>query len=224
MKKSILLTSLFVLLFSACIKDDFIMDTVDSVLRITSTVDTIALESSFQFEFMYLNNVGQSEAVNAEWQSSNPDIISINNSGLAQGLQIGTSTISVEYSDGNNLLKDSMEVNVGENTTISTSTKMGSIATTSTYKLTGDFTISEDGDDLLITFDSNYEASTALPGLYVYLTNNPNTTANAFEIGAVQIFSGMHEYRISGVNINDYSHLLYFCKPFTVKVGDGEIL
>ena len=199
------------------------MDTVDSVLRITNSADTIAVGSSFQFDFLYLNNVGQAESVNAEWKSSNSDVISINNEGLAQGLQIGTSTITVEYNDGNNTLNDSVEVQVGENTSVSTSQRSGSIATTSSYKLTGDFTLSEEGGNLVLAFGADYEASTALPGLYVYLTNNPNTTANAYEIGAVQVFSGAHEYQISGVDIDEYRYVLYFCKPFTVKVGDGEI-
>ncbi|MEM9549152.1 MAG: hypothetical protein AAGA77_24405, partial [Bacteroidota bacterium] len=62
-----------------------------------------------------------------------------------------------------------------------------------------------------------------LPGLYVYLTNNRNTTANALEIGAVEVFNGAHTYTVEDVGINDYKFLLYFCKPFNVKVGDGEI-
>ena len=66
-----------------------------------------------------------------------------------------------------------------------------------------------------------YELS--LPGLYAYLTNNPSTVNNAFEIGRVETFSGAHSYRISGVGLNDYDDLLYWCKPFSVKVGDGEM-
>ena len=30
-------------------------------------------------------------------------------------------------------------------------------------------------------------------------------------------------HRISGVGLNDYDYLLYWCKPFSVKVGDGEM-
>ena len=72
-------------------------------------------------------------------------------------------------------------------------------------------------------FGDDYQASTSLPGLYVYLTNNPATANNAFEIGRVEIFNGAHSYRISGVGLNEYDYLLYWCKPFSVKVGDGEI-
>ncbi len=199
------------------------MDSIDPVVRITSTVDTIALNSSFLFDFVYLNNVGQAETVNATWSSGDPSIISIDNQGLAQALQIGSTTISVEYNDGNNMLKDETEVHVGDNTVMTILKRSGSIATTSSYKLTGDFSLCEDGNDLVLEFEGNYEASTALPGLYVYLTNNPSTTSNAYEIGAVETFSGQHTYRISNITINDFNYVLYFCKPFNVKVGDGEI-
>lgn len=224
MKQLFLSLAILVFLLSSCIKDDFIMDTVEPVLRITSSVDTIALNSSFSFDFQYLNNIGQEEPVNATWQSSNPDIISIDGQGTAEALQLGSSTISVSYSDGENTLTDAREVHVGNNTVMSVLERSGTIQTTSSYRLTGDFTLREEGDGVILEFGNDYEASSSLPGLYVYLTNNPNTTANAVEIGAVQVFSGQHAYQVPDVGINDYNYVLYFCKPFNVKVGDGEIM
>ena len=70
---------------------------------------------------------------------------------------------------------------------------------------------------------TDLDGATSLPGLYVYLTNNPSTVNNAYEIGRVETFNGAHSYRISGVGLNEYDYLLYWCKPFSVKVGDGEI-
>ena len=104
-----------------------------------------------------------------------------------------------------------------------TQAKSGQITTTSSYALSGDFSLTAENNDLVLAFDENYNASTALPGLYIYLTNNPSTISGALEIGKVQTFSGVHSYTIPNVDINEYSHVLYFCKPFNVKVGDGEI-
>ena len=101
--------------------------------------------------------------------------------------------------------------------------RSGAIRTTSSYLLEGSFTLRQDGNDIVLEFADNYRASTSLPGLYVYLTNNPSTSNNAFEIGRVETFEGAHSYRISGVGLNDYDYLLYWCKPFSVKVGDGEM-
>lgn len=212
-----------VFFFTACIKDDFVFDTVDPLLRIDRSVDTLALGADFQFTALYLNNIGVAEEVGILWQSSAPDIISINNNGLATALQNGNAIISATFNDGNQLLEDAIEVHTGEETVTVSSERSGQINTTSSYELVGDFTLSAEGSELVLSIADNYRASTALPGLYVYLTNNPNTIANAYEIGAVETFEGAHTYTLDDVELNDYNYVLYFCKPFNVKVGDGEI-
>ena len=157
------------------------------------------------------------------WQSSAPEIISIDPNGLALGLQVGGATITATFNDDGQLVQDSIQVHVGEQTVIVNTARSGTIATTSSYLLEGDFTLSALGNDIELSIADNYRASTALPGLYVYLTNNPNTIASAYEIGPVTTFSGAHSYTIPAAGLNDYNYVLYFCKPFNVKVGDGEI-
>ena len=208
---------------SSCIGDDFIDDAVDPEIRITTLIDTIAFGTSFQFEFSYLNEVGKEEPVSALWTSSSPEIISINETGLAEALQEGSSDIRVEFQGDGFIVEDQLEVIVGARTVSSSLERMGTIRTTSSYVLEGDFVVKPDSNNLIIEIGDNYRASTSLPGLYIYLTNNPNTTNGALEIGAVQVFSGSHSYIVSEVALNDYSYLLYFCKPFNVKVGDGKI-
>lgn len=214
-----------VLFASACIKDDFVDDFVEPTLKITNPIDSIAKDSLYQFEVMYLNNIGIKEQVNANWNSSNTSVLSIDQNGLANAIMLGSSTISVEYDNGTNLLKDSINVGVGLSTSVpNPMVKSGMVNSTSSYTLTGSFELKENGNDLILEFASDYVASTSLPGLFIYLTNNPNSTSGAYEIGAVQIFSGAHSYNIPNTGINDHTHVLYFCKPFNVKVGDGEIL
>lgn len=101
--------------------------------------------------------------------------------------------------------------------------KFGELQTSSSYLLLGDFTLTQDGADLLLEFADNYDADTGLPGLFVYLSNSTTTNANAIEIQAVQVFSGAHSYTIPNININDYQYVLYFCKPFNQRVGHGLI-
>ena len=213
------------ILFIGCIKDDILSDTIDPVLRLTQKAEAIAIDESFQFEFIYLNNVGKEESIIATWGSSASEVISISQEGLATALSAGNATIFIEYQDENTLLRDTINVEVGEETieVEEPQVKSGEINTTSTYALSGDFVLTAEDENLVLTFDANYNASTALPGLYVYLTNNPNTISGAFEIGKVETFSGAHSYTLPNVDINEYSHILYFCKPFNVKVGDGEI-
>ena len=90
--------------------------------------------------------------------------------------------------------------------------------------LAGDFTLTDDNGDLTLSLAENYVASSNLPGLYVYLSNNPNSSANAYEIGAVTVFNGAHTYDLPDtIGIYDYQYLLYYCKPFSAKVGVGTI-
>jgi hypothetical protein len=212
------------ILLQACIGDDYINDTVDPDLRITSRVDTIEINSTFQFEHIYFNNIGAEEEIEVVWRSSNSDIIDITPAGSADALILGSATITVEADVANQTIIDEIIVNVGNETTVGMSaSKEGQIKTTSSYALTGDFIFSEFDDGVMLSLEDNYQASTALPGLYIYLSNNRNSIANALEIGKVTTFSGAHSYDIPNVGIDDYDFIVYFCKPFNVKVGEGEL-
>ncbi len=223
--KYVLFGAIFGLGLSGCIGDDIIFDEVDPEIRIMNPVDSIALGSSYQFFNVYFNNVGQPQTVPVAWSSSDPDVISINDDGLAAALQNGSAIISVTYSGGSVPVQASVEVGVGENTVIIPTFRYGTVISTSSYLLEGDFELEDIGGGAIeLRLASNYKASTSLPGLYIYLSNNPSTSVGALEIGAVTVFSGAHSYTLDGVGINDYAYVLYYCKPFNVKVGDGEII
>lgn len=221
-----LLLFLFPFFLVSCIGDDFVEDFVEPVLRITATTDSLQINTSFQFRALYFNNVGQEVAIQGNWASTNSDILAITPEGEATAVSAGEATLTVSYDDGTATLEASTDVVVSALPVVvgpSFDTISGSIATTTFYQLEGDFELAETGDGLQLSFASNYQASTALPGLYVYLSNNPNSIANALEIGAVTVFNGEHSYDIPMVGLNEYSHLVYFCKPFNVKVGDGAL-
>lgn len=215
-----------ILFFGSCIGDDIIEDRVDPVVRISNPVDSIELNTTYQFEANFFNNVGKAETQNLVWSSSDVGIIEISESGLANAKELGIAIISVDgTATSGELVHDERMVVVGNSTTVVTQIeRTGTIATTSSYQLEGDFSMENINGVLTLSFADNYRASTALPGLYVYLTNNPTTTSGAYEIGKVEVFSGAHTYEFpSSVDIMDYEYVLYFCKPFSVKVGDGQM-
>lgn len=223
-KTAIIPLTIFLSLLAGCIGNDFVFDAVDPVLRIMNPVDSLGLNDSYPFDFTYLNNVGQEDPnVSVLWESNQPDVVSIEQSGLATALKAGTATIKVSANIGDSLLvADSLEVFVGDNTVVSNSDRTGQLRTTTFYTLEGDFTLSDEDGELTLSLSDNYKASSGLPGLYVYLTNNPNTTNGAIEIGEVKIFEGAHSFEVpSGVELKEFQYVLYFCKPFNVKVGDG---
>ena len=213
-------------LLQGCIGTDVIDDLVTEKVEISNPLISLKVGDSFDLNYRYLNTVGMSESANVRWESSNEDIITINNEGRATAITHGSSTIKVTLVD-NDLVMDEIDVKAGDQTVLAVAgTKLGTIASTSSYELMGDFSIANADGGVDISVAENYVASEALPGLYVYLSNNPSTVDGALEIGAVTVFSGAHTYNVTAENltVDSYAYLLYFCKPFNVKVGHGEIL
>lgn len=230
MKNSILFALLLSSLLWSCIGDDFINDFVEPEIRLNTTPDSLTIDSTFRYSARYFNNVGVETTVSFDWLSSDPAVASVDALGNVTAHTLGTVEISASYSDGMNTASAMSMLHTAE-TPITIvpeepDTLVGRVETTTFYELEGDFTLREDLDEgtIVLSFVDDYRADTALPGLYVYLSNNPNSTANAYEIGEVTTFSGAHQYTIPEVAIDQYAYVLYFCKPFNVKVGDGEIV
>ena len=222
--KIMLLLACTFALFSSCIQDDFIEDRVDPVIRINTQVESIEVNTTFQFEFTYLNEIGQAEPVQAIWTSADENIISIDEAGLATALMPGQTTIHVLFENEEISVSDEILVEVGESTTIiEVEDFSGFIETTTFYTLEGSFDLVNVDDGLELNIMEDYRASSSLPGLYLYMSNNENSIANALEIGRVTVFSGAHSYEIPDVAIDEYKFLVYFCKPFNVKVGEAKL-
>ena len=219
---------LFSFIIVGCVGDDFIDDRVDERLSIDNPIDEIQVNDTYQLNVTFFNNIGQPESTNISWSSSNTAVATISSTGLLTAISEGTTSlrITADLENGSSISEEK-EITVTADPVDNSDpvTKSGTIITTSSYTLTGDFTISEitDSQSLDLEIMSNYQASSSLPGLYLYLSNNPNSISGAFEVGAVQVFSGAHSYEIPDTGVNEYKYLLYWCKPFSVKVGHGEI-
>ena len=210
-----------------CIGEDIRFDAVPEEIRFLNPVESMAVSETYQLKVTYFNNIGEPEEANVIWSSDNTLVASVNTSGLVTGISEGTTTIRAKVILNNNqAIENAIKINITtESVTQNTTIKTGTIATTSSYLLQGTFTLSkiENTNNLELSIDSNYRASTSLPGLYLYLSNNPNSINGAYEVGAVSVFQGAHTYIIENIGINDFAYLLYWCKPFSVKVGDGKI-
>ncbi len=217
-----LFTMIFIFI-QGCIGDDFLDDRVDPVLRIENPLQSLSTDTLVQLDFIFRNNVGQNELIEAEWSSEDESIATVNSLGVLEGLSMGTTTIYLRTTYEGEDLEDSFTLEISQETVVEEmgEERTGNIDPSSFYPLDGDFKLTEEEGNLILEFEANYNADTALPGLYVYLTNNPNSIAAALEISEVTIFNGAHSYEIPNVGLFDYSHVLYFCKPFNIKVGDG---
>ncbi|MEP1094403.1 MAG: Ig-like domain-containing protein [Cyclobacteriaceae bacterium] len=212
-------------LLMGCIGEDIVLDEVDPVVQLVNPIVNLRISDSFQLDYMFLDNVGMPVTpTSITWVSSDESIATVNATGILMGLANGTVTISVSATTGD--LEGEAEITFtvsDQPTELVISERTGVIRTTSSYVLSGDFLLRMEGDDLMLDISDNYRADTGLPGLFVYLSNNPNTISGAHEIAAVTTFSGEHSYTISNAGLFDYNYVLYYCKPFNVKVGDGTI-
>lgn len=222
---------LFTGLLTTCIGDDVVDDYVAPQIRITNPVVEIEAGTTYRFESSFLNNVGREEAVRPQWASSAPERLTVDQTGLATALAEGAATVTVSYEDEfGETVSHAYDLEIGASTVVvEPMFRTGRVETTTFYDLEGDFTLAElpeeENGDLRLSFGADYFADNGLPGLFVYLSNNPNSTSGAFEIGEVTVFSGAHDYVIDGVDdLAQYRYVLYFCKPFNVKVGHGEIV
>jgi len=223
----ILITSTIV---SSCIGEDIRQDEISVELRILNPTESIAVSGTYKFNTSFFNSIGEIDNSNTVvWSSSNEAVATIDATGLLSALTAGTTTITAQIEDGTTIITETaLPITVTlESTETDTppANKSGTITTTSSYRLEGDFTITEieNTNNILISIADNYTATTSLPGLYIYLSNNPNSINGALELGAVTVFNGAHTYNVSNTNINNYTYILYWCKPFGVKVGEGKI-
>ena len=227
MKKTTLIAVYILLLFS-CVKTDLINDRVDPKIFISNPLESLENGKSHQFEVNYFNYVGKEiENPNVSWSSSDSAILTITEEGIATGVSLGMATITVTFitPEENLTITNSNLVSVSISTVEDPVRFEGTIASTSSYLLEGSYILEvQDNDVLRLSLGDDYEASTSLPGLYVYLGNNPNSIADAYEIGSVTIFQGAHFYDLpESIGFYDYNYILYWCKPFNVKVGEGQI-
>lgn len=213
-------SALIILVFVSCIGDDIIDDYVDAQIRIINPIDSIGVGEEYIFSDKYFNNIGKEVDVNPIWNSSNTEVMIIDNVGNATALKIGNTIISVIYEG----VIDSILVTVTqENTNNAVNNRSGIISSTSSYLLEGSFQLkrSDDGN-LILTLQDDFQTTSALPGLYVYIGNNDRDITNALEISKIKQFSGEHSYIIENAELFDFQYLLFWCKPFNVKVGEGN--
>jgi hypothetical protein len=223
--KNFVYTLLSALVLASCIGDDIIDDFVQPTIRIGSLPQSLAVGERYAISASLFGNTGMMVTDAALfYSSSDENLATIDQNGVLQALNKGTVSILVTGTYQGELFSAEEDLLIDAETIEEPKSKRGRVATTSSYPLSGDFLMESTERGVRISFDEDYMADTRLPGLYVYLTNNKNTNVGALELGRVEVFSGEHFYEVDGVGLDDFSHILYYCKPFNVKVGDGAII
>lgn len=219
MKKLLFVTGV-ALLLEGCIGTDEIADAVQERVSIENVMIEIKVGESHQFTATYFDNTGNPVNADVNWTSSDPTVISITTDGLATAESLGESTITAEA----NGISESLLIATNETGSTASTQRTAMLKTTSTYPLDGTATLSINGGATILQFSEDFATTPVLPGLFVYLTNNPTTINGALEIGEVAEFTGAQTYAVPGdIDLFTYNFVLFYCKPFVVPVGQGEL-
>jgi hypothetical protein len=227
MKQALLFATAFLLFFS-CVETDYKNDRTDPKIFISNPLLELKKGGvEYPYEIDYFNYVGkQVENPKISWTSSDPAVLEITEDGLATGIDFGTATVKATLITS----EETLTIISNDEVIVSTATLkeslefVGEITSTTSYLLKGSYSlVALDDGGVKLSLGEDYEADTNLPGLYVYLGNNPKSIADAHEIGPVTVFQGAHFYDLPTIDIYDYNYILYWCKPFGVKVGEGQI-
>ncbi len=218
--KSYIILALVGFGLTSCIGTDIVEDIiVDQSVAISNRLETLAVGDSYQFEANFFDEMGEQATADITWSSNNEAVMSITASGLATGVSQGGVWISAMSGTA----QDSVMVSVGPSTTFAAAERTGSFVGLRDYNVSGNFTLTEDGDNLVLTFASNFVASRG-PGLFVYLSNNSTRVNGGVEMGQLMQNSGAQTYSIAltEAQLDTYNHVLIYCKPFGVAFGTGQ--
>ncbi len=212
---------LMILLSTGCIGTDVIDDFVQPEITILNEVTSIEVGTTYQFNAVFRNNTGMEQMIPLEWSSEEPGVIMIDNEGNATALMKGETVITVNGMEASY----SFLVAAGDSTAATLEERTASLHTVSSYPLSGSAVLKTTEDGLILEIGEDFVTTSALPGLYVYLSNNTNSTANAVEISRVTKFTGAQSYSVPGdVDLFEFKYVLFFCKPFVVPIGNGELM
>lgn len=207
----------------ACIGYDIVDDRVPPRVSIKNPIDSLKVGDTYQFEAKFYDESGTESPALIIWRSTNNEVVSISIDGFATALQAGQTEIIARYQ----MAEDTLFLVCAANDVVeSPKIRSANLTKVSSYPLEGIATLEEESDgSLYLRFSNGFKTTSSLPGLYVYLSNNVNSKANAYEVGAVTQFEGAQEYPLPGsISLNDYDFVLFYCKPFNVPVGNGEFV
>ena len=182
-----LIKTLFLIPFfglTSCIQEDIVNDAVPEELRIISSVNSLKVGDIIIFSASYFNNVGQQENKTIVWESSNENVLSIDNStSNITAHAEGTATITVKTTGDSGELTDSQIITVvkdGEVVAPVETAKKGTFSATSSYDSSGDFEMIETPTGIQINLASNYIGDESLPGFALFFNQQSKHVNQCF--------------------------------------------
>lgn len=186
-------------------------------ITITSSQTDLAVGDTLQLEveLSNANGVLLTDKV-ITWQSTNPDICSVNDSGLVIALASGATQI-IASSEGVSSLPISLMVGA------ESLSRSGTFRGLNGYTVEGAVVLERSADEASVVFQSDFRSQNG-PGLFVYLSPNADNVSGGINLGSLQTQSGTQTYSIpANVNPDEFDHVLVYCQPFRVPFGTANL-
>lgn len=188
---------------------------LDAVASVTIEGDATNLQlgESRQLTATVRNAQGQMlSGIPIEWGSSNPDAITIDNSGLARAAGEGAAEIAA-VAAGVSSVPFRLEVGSGA------SVRSGAFSGLNGYNVQGTATLTQSSSSAMLAFGSDFLSQSG-PGLYVYLSPQQNSVAGGVQLGKLSANAGAQSYAIpSTLNLADFGFVIIYCQPFGIPFG-----
>lgn len=146
------------------------------------------------------------------WSSSNVTTLSINSSGLAEGVGVGSSDVTARSGNATSAVSSVLV------TPKVSASRTGNFVSRGGYTVNGSVTMSTLTNGNLKLDFTNFSSSNG-PGLYIYLSNS---LSNGVSIEALNSRSGNFTVSLpQSIGIADYNYVLIWCQPFGLTFGSA---
>ena len=200
------------------------------VARVTVSPSSVSIEEGGTHQFSATAFTSDNTMISGKtfaWSSSSPTVATINASGLATGVDAGSTTITATV-DG---ISGTASLTV---TDAAPRSRTGTIGGRNNYSSGGSVTLSETSDGKLRLSITGLSTPGGAPDVFVALYTSANINwpkggslpAGAVEFGEVSRQSGNKSWTFtpgSGKNINSWSHLILHCRLINREVGSASL-
>ncbi len=180
-------------------------------LSLTASSNVVQIGETLQLEVTAMtlsgNTVPPTGTVN--YTSSDESIITVNADGLITAVAPGKANVRAS---------DDLLTSAPFEITVSAGSRTAQFVGVNGYSVSGGAELT----DTELSFLDDFVTQSG-PGLYVYLSNSPNSVGGGVELGAVMSNSGAQSYTIpDGVLSSEFEYVIIYCKPFGIAFGRGE--
>lgn len=202
----------------SCVQTE-VEEFLDETIRIDNFPQQLQVGHTFQLQASVFNKVGQKSSSNIEWTSTNPDVLIVDENGVATGLMDGAADV-IAMADG---ISDRIGIVVTIDEVVETfEERVGELKGRGGYNISGQIRIYEENGDLFLEI-TNPKISG--PGPFYYLSNQTNSVSGGVQVDENKAVttSDVVTYELpKTVNLNTYDYLIVWCMPFSVTLGYGE--